>query len=61
MSEFITNPIDFSAECARDNGQCVVVRQNILFLDDGEEPAAIAHLQMKCGHVVIIPDTSNKG
>jgi hypothetical protein len=61
MSHFVTNPVDFSAECLRENGQCVVVRENILFLDDGKEPAAIAHLQMKCGYVAIIPDTSNEG
>jgi hypothetical protein len=61
MSHFVTNPINFSVECVREDGQCMVVIDNILFLDDGEESAAIAYLQEKCGHVVIIPDTSNKG
>jgi hypothetical protein len=58
MSHFVTNPINFSVECVREDGQCMVVIDNILFLDDGEESAAIAYLQEKCGHVVIIPDTS---
>ena len=61
MSPFVANPVDFSADCARENGQCVVVREQFLFLDDGKEQAAIAHLQTKCGHVVIIPDASDKG
>jgi len=60
MSCFVSNPVDFSAECAREHGQCVVVRENFLFLDDGRESAAIARLQEKCAHVVIIPDASNK-
>ena len=59
MSDFQKNPTDFSAECARENGQCTVERKNILFLDDGEEAAALSHLQMKCGFVVITPDPSN--
>jgi fibrillarin-like rRNA methylase len=61
MSDFVTNPIEFSAECVRDNGQCVVDRKNIIFLDDAKESAAIAQVQEKCGYVVIIPDTSNQG
>jgi hypothetical protein len=61
MSHFVTNPVDFSAECVREGGQCTVVIENFIFLDDGEEPAAIAYLQDNCGHVVIIPDTSNDG
>jgi hypothetical protein len=39
----------------------VVVRENIIFLDDGAEPAAIARLQERCGHVVIIPDAASGG
>lgn len=38
----------------------MIDRENILFLDDGKEHAAIAHLQMKCEHVVIIRDTLDK-
>ncbi len=61
MSQFVENPTDFSAECVRQNGRCIVVRDNILFLDDGKELAAVDHLQSKCGYVVIIPDMSYKG
>lgn len=61
MSQFVENPIDFSAECRLQNGRCVVVRENILFLDDGNELAAVDRLQWKCGCVVIIPDMSYKG
>ncbi|MDH3597674.1 MAG: hypothetical protein OEU09_08640 [Rhodospirillales bacterium] len=60
MSQFVENPADFSAECRRQNGQCKVVRENILFLDDGKERAAVDRLQWKCGYVVIIPDMSCK-
>ena len=60
MSHFVATPICFSANCVRTNGQCMIVRENILFLDDGNEHAAIAHLQMNCEHVVIVPDTSDK-
>lgn len=61
MSEFIVNPIYFSTDCARQNGRCAIVRENILFLDDGKEHVAIDHLQKKCGNVVIMPDTSDTG
>ncbi len=61
MSQFVENPTDFSAGCLRQNGRCKVVRENILFLDDGKELAAVDHLQWKCGYVVIIPDMSYKG
>ena len=61
MSQFVENPTDFSAECVRQNGRCIVVRENILFLDDGKELAAVDHLQSKCGYVVIIPDMSYRG
>ena len=60
MSNFVANPINFSLECVRESGQCTVVRENILFLDNAKEPAAIAHLQETCGYVVIIPDASNE-
>jgi hypothetical protein len=61
MSQFVENPTTFSAECRRQNGQCKVVRENILFLDDGKELAAADHLQSNCWCVVIIPDRSYKG
>ncbi len=61
MRKFVENPTDFAAECLRRNGRCKVVRENILFLDDGKELAAVDHLQWKCGYVVIIPDMSRKG
>lgn len=60
MSEFLANPIHFATDCAQQNGQCTIVRENILFLDDGKEHTAINRLQRKCGYVVIIPDTSGK-
>ncbi len=61
MSRFVENPTDFAADCVRQNGQCAVVRENFLFLEDGNESAAVNQLQRKCGHVVIIPDASAKG
>ncbi|KPK17463.1 MAG: hypothetical protein AMJ67_13415 [Betaproteobacteria bacterium SG8_41] len=61
MSKFVENPTHFAADCVRQNGQCTVVRENFLFLDDGNEFAAVHQLQRRCGHVVIIPDTSGKG
>ncbi len=61
MSQFVENPTDFSAECMRQNGRCMVVRENILFLDDGKELAVVDQLQLKCGNVVIIPDMSSTG
>jgi hypothetical protein len=59
-SRFVENSADFSACCLPENGRCQVVRENILFIDDGTEPAAVEHLQRKCEHVVIIPDMSHK-
>jgi hypothetical protein len=61
MSQFVENPTDFSAECQRHDGRCTVNRGNILFLDDGKEPAAVDRLQWQCGEVVIIPDASCEG
>ena len=61
MGQFVENYTDFSVECLRQDGRCTVVRENILFLDDGNELAAVDHLQWKCGHVVIIPDMSHEG
>jgi hypothetical protein len=61
MSQFVENPTDFSAECQRHDGRCAVHKENILFLDDGKEAAAVDCLQWKCGEVVIIPDVSSKG
>ncbi len=61
MSQFVESPTDFSVACLRRNGRCRVVRDNILFLDDGNEIAAVDRLQWKCEYVVIIPDMSYKG
>ena len=58
MDRFAQNPSDFSAECGRQQGPCAVVRENVLFLDDGNELAAVDRLEMKCGYVVIVPDRS---
>jgi len=58
VSQFVENSVHFAADCAQQKGQCRVVRENILFLDDGKELAAVDRLQRKCGHVVIIPDAS---
>ena len=60
MRKYVANPIHFAAECACQGGECTIVRENILFLDDGIEQTAIDWLQGKCGHIVIIPDTSGK-
>ena len=59
MTQFVTNPTDFSAECAREEGQCLVTREKVMFLDDGEEADAVALVQMQCGNVVITPDLSD--
>ena len=55
MSEFIENPTNFSAQCACHGGRCEISRRNFLFLDDGNELAAIDRLHNRCGHVVVIP------
>ena len=60
MSQFVENSTDFSAECLLQMGRCRVDRKNILFLDDGNQHAAVDRLQRKCGYVVIIPDVSCK-
>jgi hypothetical protein len=60
MTQFVQNSTDFSAKCSHHNGLCKVARENILFLDDGKEPAAIDRLQSECGYIVIIPDVSHK-
>ena len=61
MNQFVKNPTDFSEACRLHDGQCEVVRENILFLDDGEELDAVDNLQRKCGSVVIVPDPSQEG
>jgi hypothetical protein len=61
MSHFLENPTHFAADCARQDGRCTIVRENILFLDDGQELAAVDHLQRRCGKVVIIPEPSYDG
>lgn len=60
MRTYVENPIHFAAECVRKDGRCVIVRDNILFLDDGSDLAAVDHLHRKCGHVVIVPDASDR-
>lgn len=60
MRRFVENPTDFAAECVRQKGRCAVSRENFLFLDDGNELAAVDQLQKKCGHVVIIPDAAGR-
>lgn len=61
MSQFAENSIHFAADCARQSGQCTVLRENILFLDDGNELAAVDRLQSKCGYAVMIPDRASQG
>lgn len=61
MTRFVENPTDFSAACQCQGGRCLVVRENVLFLDDGDELAAVDNLQSKCGYVVILPDRSRSG
>jgi hypothetical protein len=58
MTRFIENSTDFAAECACQGGSCNIDRNNFLFVDDGSELTAVSKLQSKCGHVVIIPDSS---
>lgn len=60
MSVFVRNSTDFAADCARTNGECIVARDGIVLLDDGQEYSAIDHLQRKCGSVVIIPHGSDQ-
>ena len=60
MHKFVENPSHFAADCVRQEGKCTIVRENIVFLDEGKEHTAIDYLQKKCGNVVIIPDTSDK-
>jgi len=60
VNQFVQNSTDFSVECQRHNGLCEISRENILFLDDGNEYDAVNHLQLKCGHIVVIPVLSNK-
>jgi hypothetical protein len=58
VSRFVDNSVEFAAECKYRGGHCAVLRKNILFLDDAREIAAVDCIQAKCGHVVIIPDSS---
>ena len=60
MRKFLKNSPDFAADCVWQSGECGVFRDNFLFLDYGDEVAAVGRLQAKCGHVVIIPDASAK-
>jgi hypothetical protein len=61
MSKFVENPVSFGVDCAVQHGRCVVARENILFLDHGDDLAAVDHLQKRCGHVVIMPHASDRG
>ena len=61
MSQFVKNSTDFSAACGLDAGECMVARENFVFLEDAEELAAVDYLQRKCGHIVITPDASASG
>lgn len=61
MSHFAKNPSDFSAACQVHDGECTVSRDNVLFFDNGDEPAAVDQLVRECGSVVIIPDSSSEG
>jgi len=60
VNQFVQNSTDYSVECQRHNGLCEISRENILFLDDGNEHDAVNRLQLKCGHIVIIPVLPNK-
>lgn len=60
MRQFAANPVHFAVDCALEGGQCRVESENVLFLDDGREHSALAHLQAKCGRVVIIPDAADE-
>ena len=58
MGQFARNPSDFAADCRQHDGQCPIVRDNFLFLDEGDELAAIDLLEWRCGYVVIVPDAA---
>ena len=60
MSRFVENPIDFAADCVRQEGKCSVLREHFLFIDNGNELLAVDQLLRRCGHVVIIPDGSGE-
>ena len=57
VNRFVQNPTDFSVQCGRQKRPCAAVRESVLFLDGGNELGAVDRLQMKCGYVVIVPDT----
>jgi hypothetical protein len=59
MGQFVANQTDFSVACAQCAGHCTIARENVRFMD--QEQCAVSDLQMKCGHIVIVPDPSNKG
>jgi len=61
MNPFVENSTEFSVDCQHQNGRCPILRENILFLDDGSEFAAVDRLQWRCGYVVIVPDNSQQG
>jgi len=61
MGQFVENPADFSAQCRLQDGRCAVLRDNVLFLEDGNELDAVERLEWKCGYVVIIPDAEREG
>ena len=55
MSNYVEKPVHFSADCVLTGGLCAIDRQNIVFLDERKEPAAIDLLQRKCATEAIIP------
>ena len=61
MTKYLENPIHFSADCVQEEGRCTITRENVFFLDDGDEVAAVDRLEMRCGRIVVIPDASNRG
>jgi hypothetical protein len=61
MSRFVESPTDFAAECKCRGGRCTIARENFLFLDDGNELAAISRLQDRCGYVVVMPGAAATG
>jgi hypothetical protein len=60
MGTFAQNPVHFASDCAVQGGRCVVARENVIFLDDGSELAAVDSLQMRCGRIVIVPDSAGR-
>ncbi len=60
MGNFVQNSSQFSADCVKDNGLCLITPAHFLFLGDSREDEAIAELQRECGNIVLIPDATNQ-